>query len=494
MVTDQQVRRLFMLNEKEKSKTIAAAKAGMDPKTARKYRKIGKLPSQIRCKHDWRTRQDPFEEYWPAILEMLEINPGLEGTTIFEYLQSGNSGSYQDSQLRTLQRKLKHWRATEGPAKEVYFPQKHYPGELCASDFTHMSSLGITIRGELFKHLIYHFVLTYSNWETFTICYSESFESLSAGLQNALWELGGVPDRHRSDRMSAAVNKDCNPEKFNLNYRSLLRHYAITPERTNVRAAHENGDIETLHRHFKRAVSQALMLRGNKNFKSIAEYENFLRRIAGQLNAGRSERFAKELSVLRRLPARRFNDYKIIDKIKVGKSSTIHLQHNTYSVHSRLIGEKVQARIYVDYIEIWYAQKLIERIKRLSGESKHRINYRHIIDWLVRKPGAFENYRYKEDLFPSSWFRMAYDWLRSNMTLQANRQYVRILYCAAKEGQTVTENAIQYLLEQDKEITALNVQHLIDQRSRIPSVKDVVVETNSLVSYDALLEEVVSHG
>jgi hypothetical protein len=137
---------------------------------------------------------------------------------------------------------------------------------------------------------------------------------------------------------------------------------------------------------------------------------------------------------------------------------------------------------------------MIERIKRLSGENKHRINYRHIIDWLVRKPGAFENYRYKEDLFPSSRFRMAYDWLRSNMTLQANRQYVRILYCAAKEGQTVTENAIRYLLEQDKEITEINVQHIVKQESKIPSVTDVVVESNSLASYDALLQEVPCHG
>ena len=494
MVTNHQVRRLFMLNKKEKRKAVAAAKSGMDPKTARKYLRIGKLPSQIKCRHDWKTRKDPFEKDWPAIREMLEINPGLEGTTIFEYLQSAHPGRYQDSQLRTLQRRLKYWRATEGPAKEVYFPQKHYPGELCASDFTHMSSLGITILGELFKHMVYHFVLTYSNWETFTICYSESFESLSAGMQNALWELGGVPERHRSDRMSAAVNKDCNPETFTRNYRSLLRHYGITPERTNVKAAHENGDVEVSHRHFKRAVSQALMLRGSKEFHSIAEYEKFLRRIASQLNAGRSQRFEEELNIFRRLPARRFNDYKVIDNIKVGRSSTINLQHNTYSVHSRLIGERVQARIYVDCIEIWYAQKPVERMKRLTGESKHRINYRHIIDWLVRKPGAFENYRYKEDLFPSSWFRMAYDWLRSNMTLQANRQYVRILYCAAKEGQTVTENAVRYLIEQDKEITAINVQQLIEQRTSIPSVKDVVVQSNSLESYDTLLQEVSCHG
>lgn len=483
-----------MFNEKEKSKTIAAAKAGMDPKTARNYLKIGKLPSQIKRVHDWKTREDPFEKDWPEILEMLEINPGLEGKTIFKYLQQVNQGRYQDNQLRTLQRKFKHWRATEGPAKEVYFPQKHYPGELCASDFTHMSSLGITIRGELYKHLIYHFVLTYSNWETFTICYSESFESLSAGLQNALWELGGVPGRHRSDRMSAAVNKDCNPETFTRNYRSLMRHYGITPERTNVRSAHENGDVESSHRHFKRAVSQTLMLRGSKDFNEIAEYKKLLQKITEQLNAGRSQRFKEELNELKGLPARRVNDHKIIDDIKVGKSSTIHLLHNTYSVHSRLVGEKVQARIYVDYIEIWYAQKMVEQIERLSGENKHRINYRHIIDWLVRKPGAFENYRYKEDLFPSSWFRMAYDWLRSNMALQANRQYVRILYCAAKEGETVTEDAIRYLLKQEQELTALNIQDQVNQRSRIPSVTDVVVENNSLETYDTLLEEALCHG
>jgi len=273
-----------------------------------------------------------------------------------------------------------------------------------------------------------------------------------------------------------------------------MRHYEITAERTNVRAAHENGDVETSHRHFKRAVSQALMLRGSKEFRSVIEYEKFLRKIAGQLNAGRSERFAQELRVLRNLPARRCNDYKVIENIKVGKSSTINLLHNTYSVHSRLIGEKVHARVYVDYIELWYGQKQVEQLPRLTGSSKHRINYRHIIDWLVRKPGAFENYRYKEDLFPSSWFRMAYDWLRSHMPLHANKQYVRLLYCAAKEGQAVTEDAIRYLLDQEKEITAVSVQHQVADRSRIPALTDIVIENNSLDSYDVLLQEDLCYG
>ena len=494
MVTDQQVRRLFMLKREGLKQYQAADKASISERSARKYLKADKLPSQMSKAHDWRTREDHFEADWFDIVELLRVNPGLEAKTIFKHYQREYPGRYEDGQLRTLQRRIKHWRATEGPGKELYFAQKHHPGILCASDFTHMNSLEITIRRQAFNHLVYHFVLTYSNWETFTICYSESFESLSAGLQNALWELGGVPESHRSDRMSAAVNKDCHPEKFTRNYQCLIRHYGLKAERTNARRANENGDVETSHRHFKRAVSQALMLRGSKDFNSVSEYEKFLRNIAHQLNAGRSRRFEQDLSAIKSLPARRFNDYKVIGQIKVGKSSTIHLQKNTYSVHSRLIGERIQARIYIDYIEIWYAQKMVERIPRLRGISRHNINYRHIIDWLVRKPGAFENYRYREDLFPSSWFRMAYDWLQSNMNLQANRQYVKILYYAAKEGQTITEHAIRHILEQGTALSALEVKQQIDKRSELPPITSVFVENNKIGSYDVLLEEVVCHG
>src|SRR5690606_15796915 len=143
---------------------------------------------------------------------------GLEAKTLFEDLQRRYPAQFQDGQLRTLQRRVKQWRALEGPPKEVFFPQEHHPGELCQSDFTHMTALGVTIGGQRFEHLIYHFVLTYSNWETGTICFSESFESLSEGLQRALWQLGGVPKAHRTDRLSAAVHKDLSPEVFTDRY------------------------------------------------------------------------------------------------------------------------------------------------------------------------------------------------------------------------------------------------------------------------------------
>ena len=198
MKTDQQVRRLFMLNKKEKLKAVAATKSGMDEKTARKYLRLGRLPSQIKKPHNWQTRSASFKEIWEEAKSFLD-NPGLEAKALFEYLQRKYPGKFQDGQLRTFQRKVKVWRATEGPGKEVYFPQKHFPGDLSESDFTHMKALGITIRGELFIHLIFHFVLTWSNWETGTICFSESFEALSEGFQNAFWELGGVCKRHRID-------------------------------------------------------------------------------------------------------------------------------------------------------------------------------------------------------------------------------------------------------------------------------------------------------
>ena len=488
MVTDQQVRRLLMNSKNEKFMYQAADKARMSERTARKYLKIGKLPSQLKKNHDWPTREDPFRQDWPIILEMLELNSGLEAKTVFEYLCRDLARDYQENQLRTLQRRFKNWRATQGPAKEVYFSQIHYPGDLAASDFTHMNDLGITIQREAFSHMLFHFVLTYSNWETFTICYSESLESLSAGFQNALWELGGCPKRHRTDRMSAAVNNSCNPEKFTKNYEALLNHYAIFPERTNPNSGNENGDVESSHRHFKRTVSQALMLRGSKDFKSFEGYERFLRRLAQQLNAGRNKRLDEELKILKGLPAKRLTDYRLIDKIKVGKSSTINILKNTYSVHSRLIGERINIRVHIDRLEIWYGQKKVDTLSRLRGRSSHRINYRHIIDWLVRKPGAFENYRYKSDLFLSSWFRMAYDWLKFNIPLQANKNYVKILYYASQEGETVTENVIRYLINNNKELTAEKIKEQIDQRLKITQNIEVTVMQNELKSYDALIE------
>ena len=242
----------------------------MDAKTARKYRRLGKLPSEVNTMdRDWRTRADPFAEVWPEIQEQLPLNPGLEAKTLFADLQRRFPGRFADGQLRTLQRRLKTLAGRSGPAKEVFFAQVHHPGRLAASDFTHCTDLGVTINGVPFDHLIYHFVLTYSNWETGTICFSESLESLSEGLQNALWELGGVPQLHRTDRLTAAVQPGVEgPEAFKQRYQALLHHYGLQAQAIQAGKGNENGDVEQSHHRFKRAVDQALMLRGSRDFPS----------------------------------------------------------------------------------------------------------------------------------------------------------------------------------------------------------------------------------
>ncbi len=487
MVTDKQVRRLMKLLESGEKKGVAAMKAGMDEKTARKYVRTGKLPKDIKCKHRWRTRQDPFEGVFSEVEEKLIMFPGIEALTLFEWLKQRYPGRFSDGQLRTLQRRVKGWKALYGPGKEVFFPQEHQPGELSASDFTHMGNLGITIAGQPFDHLLYHFVLTYSNWETGSVCFSESYESLSSGLQDALWKLGGVPRMHRTDSLSAAVNNLNDREEFTRRYSGLLRHYGMKGSKTQAGKGNENGDVEQRHYRVKQAVDQALMLRGSRGFKDRAAYEQFLEWTFRQLNAGRKERFKEELQVLRRLPDRRLEDCRKI-QASVGPSSTIRVQKNVYSVHSRLIGEKVEVRLYAEYLEVWYAQRCLERIPRLRGESKHRVNYRHIIDWLVRKPGAFENYRYRRDLFPTSRFRIVYDILKDQRPTRADKEYLKILHLAARNNELGVDTVLERLIDANESISADLVEQMLYEEQHNQEIHDPYIETIDLNDYDALYE------
>ena len=486
MVTDQQVRKLMKLIAAGEPLLQAALKAGMDPKTARKYRRSGQLPSAERPPHTWRTRADPFAPVWEELRALLLVNPGLQAKTLFTYLQRQYPGRFADGQVRTLQRKLKAWRAVEGPAKEVFFPQVHSPGDLAASDFCHLTGLGITIAGQSFPHLLYHFVLCYSNWETGTLCFAESFESLSAGLQQALWELGGVPARHRTDSLSAAVHLLDGSEAFTRRYQELLAHYGLRGEHIQPGRAHENGDIEQRHHRFKVALDQALMLRGSRDFASRDAYGQFLQELFLQLNAGRSARLAAEVAQLRPLPATRLDVARSL-RVKVGPSSTIRVLRNTYSVPSRLIGEAVEVRVAVEHLEVWYGQRLIERLPRLRGHDQHRIEYRHVIDWLVRKPGAFANYRYRSDLFPTSRFRIAYDTLVAAKGQQGEREYLRLLQLAAKETQAGVDAALRTLLDQERPVSTAAVERLLRAATAIRPATEVRVTPVDLRRYDRLL-------
>ena len=448
MITDNQVKKLKKYLSQGKTLEISAARSGMDEKTARKYRDQDKLPSEIKAGRvrDWCTRGDPFKEAWDIVKPFLKINDGIEAKTLFQYLQREDPGCFSDGQLRTFQRRVKNWRALEGPAREVYFPQKHQPGRLSQSDFTHMSNLGVTLGGIPFEHMVYHFVLTYSNWETCNICFSESFESLSEGLQHSLWDLGGVPEQHQTDRLTAAVNKPDNPEKFTRSYQGVLDHYKIEGRRTNPASPNENGDVEQSHYRFKKAVDQALMLRGSRDFSCRKEYEVFLKNLLKQLNQGRLARFEEELSLLRSLPARRLDSCSRFD-VRVGPSSTIRVKHNVYSVHSRLIKERVTVRLYSDYLEIWYGQRCVE------------------------------NYRYRSDLFPTSRFRIAYDSLcKCHSPAEASKEYLRILQLAAHENEIGVDDCLRCLMDNEELVSADNVEQRLHSGKEPEVATDVAID------------------
>jgi hypothetical protein len=475
------------LIQEEQTLATAAAKAGMDETTARKYRDLERLPSQTKRQRTWRTRKDAFEEVWPEILEILERDEAVEAKTVFEYLSRQHPDRYQEGELRTLQRRIKIWRARCGLAREVMFVQDHKPGRQGQSDFTYMNSVGILIAGQLFNHLVYQFTLTYSNWESVMVCFSESFESLSAGLQKSLWEAGAVPEEHRTDSLSAAVKNLKDEDEFTERYQGLMRHYGMRASHNNPGRGHENGDVEQAHHRFKRAVEQEMILRGSRDFQSRADYEAFLDEIVNRRNGRRREKLRQELAVMRRLPERRTEDWSRWSG-KVSSFSTVNVRHNIYSVDSRLIGEHIDVRVYSEALEVWHAGQLIERIPRLRGEGRHHIQYRHIIDSLVRKPGAFAHYRYQSDLFPGVLFRVAYDSLREHDPAGADRQYVRILHLAASESEQRVDEALRFLIEQGETITADRVSEWVKSSVQF-DCRDIDIEPVQIAVYDSLLEE-----
>jgi transcriptional regulator with XRE-family HTH domain len=491
MVTDKQVKRLFKLRSMGMTKSELADKTNMDIKTVSKYLDSGKLPSQIKPEHNWQTRKDSFEDAWEYIKDLLGNNPGLEAKTIFEHLQEQNPGNYQDGQLRTLQRRIKQWRAIEGPNKEIFFDQIHHPGKLCASDFTDMNELNITISGQQFNHKLYHFILTYSNWEAGTVCFSESLESLSEGLQNALWELGRVPREHRTDRLSAAINNLSNSKEFTQRYKEILDHYNIRGQKTQPYSPHENGDIEQSNYRFKKAIDQALMLRGSRNFNSRDDYEKFLKDKFNQINSNRLDKLTEEMKHLRELPLRRIEDYREFS-VKVSPGSTIRINNNTYSVHSRLIKEHVKVLLYADHLKVYYGQSLIEEIPRLVGDNKNHIQYRHIIDSLIRKPGAFEDYKYKNDMFPTSHFKITFDLLKEQNPVNANKEYLKILNLAAKESEDQVDKALMISIDAGDDISFTGIEKIVLSESACDFSFPIEISSPvDLELYDALLEEAI---
>ncbi|HEY1794046.1 MAG TPA: IS21 family transposase [Opitutaceae bacterium] len=492
MITEHQYRRLMKHYKLTGVIDNAAMKAGMHRGTARRYLAAQAGPDVLKLPHTWRTRSDPLSGIWPEAERWLEESPEVEAKALFEYLLATYPDKVDGRALRTFQRRISEWLRRHGPPKEVFFAQVHEPGECIQTDWTNANELGVTIAGDAHPHLLCHSVLPYSNWEWAIPCLSESVLSLKGGLQSALWELRGVPRFSQTDQSSIATHQLKRGEGrrgFNAEYAALCKHLDMEPRTIAVASPNQNGDVEAAQGVIKRRIKNQLILRRSRDFASVPAYAVFLARVCRGANALREPKVAEERATLRPLPATRFPETHETT-VRVSSYSTARVRACAYSVPARLIGAFVQAHLSEDTVRFVYRGDEIASYPRSIGKVP-RIDYRHIIASLVRKPGAFARYIYREELFPRPVFRQAYDRLSAAEERRASERYLRLLQLASDFGEDRVADHLGALLRAGELplADALEVQ-LRDPAPAAPMA--LTVFTPELGSYDALITEVAS--
>jgi hypothetical protein len=425
---------------------------------------------------------------------MLEREPRLEPTTLFETLQELYPGQYDDK-LRTVQRRVEHWKAKHGKPKEVMFKIQHAPGDLGLSDFTHLKGLTVTVKGHPFQHILYHYRLAFSGWQYVQVIQGgESFVGLSQGLQNALFACGGVPQHHRTDSLSAAYRNTGgrNPQLTQM-YAAICDHYRMQPTRNNPGVAHENGSVESSHGYFKRRLCQALYRRGSFDFETVAQYQAFIESVIAKLNAKCRQKFELERPSLQSLPRYRTADYEVLSS-RVSAYSTISVRCILYTVPSRLIGAHLTLHLYHDRIVGFVGTTPVVDLPRIhvpgsAGIRRARcINYRHVVESLRRKPRAFLYCQWQQDLLPDAdWRELWQHMKRSTAPDTAARWMVEALYIAATQDREV--EVATYLQSElaAGTFTLHRLQHQFKLMVSLP-LPEVASVQHELASYDQLLQ------
>jgi hypothetical protein len=495
MMTYQQYQRL-MSEYKETGKiTQSALKADVHPQTARKYIRAGQSPAQLQVPHTWRTRPDPLARVWEEVAAMLRDTPELEAQTLFEYFLARPDSGLEAHHLRTFQRRVRQWRATHGPEREVFFAQERKPGELMQLDWTYAQELQVTIQGEALDHLFCHCVLPYSNWAWATRCLSESFLSLVSGLQAALAQLGRCPPNLGTDNSSAATHEleamPGRPRGYNSEYLELCTHYDVTPVTIHVGCPHEQGDVESANGHLKRRLQQHLLLRGSRDFASVEAYDRFVQGVLRAANVPRQPRLAEELAAMRPLPAGRLAEYREYAPV-VSSQSLIRVRGHSYSVPSRLIGHTLRVELHEAVLKVYLGREFLMELPRLRGARRAQVDFRHLITALLRKPGAFLHYRHREALYPSPVFRAAHDRLVADHGERPGViEYLQVLKLAAEETVEQVESVLRAQLALPGKWRALQVrEQLVPTMGKVIALAEL---TPSLGAYDTLLESEVAH-
>ena len=426
---------------------MSAMKAGMDPKTARKYVLSGVVGVAARRPRPWRTRPDPLGAAWVRAEGYLRAAPELEATALFEHLLATEGEVLLAGQLRTFQRRVRQWRLEHGPDPEVIFAQEHRPGEVLQLDWTHATELGVTIAGQPLEHRLCQAVLPYSNWQWATRCQSESLLSLRHGLQAALHRLGKVPAQLQIDNSSAATHQlsGAGGREFNAEFLSLVGHYGLVPRTIGIQCPNQNGDVESGNGHLQRRLLQHLLLRGSRDFASEADYDRFVTDVLLRANAGRQAKVAEELAVMRELPPTRLCEYDELD-CRVSSHSTIRVKQVSYSVPARFIGRRLRARVSEQRVDVYHGAELVAELVR-ARDRRAVIDYRHLIQALLRKPGALARYRHREELFPDATYRAAHDQLvRDHGQRPGELEYLRLLKLTAELGVAAVAGRLRELV------------------------------------------------
>ena len=492
-ITDQQAR-LYMTLRKTHHQNVAAAMSGFSTSTGYRLEKDPRAPSRKKgARRHGGGKPDPLAGIWDSdIVPMLDGAPGLKSVTILHEVCRRYPDRNLLSARRTLERRIRTWKAVHGPEKEVIFRQEHPPGRQGMSDFSECGDLAITIAGEPLDHRIYHFALVYSGWEHVEVVLGgESFTALAVGLQNALWSLGGVPLEHRSDSLSAAfanLDKDARDD-LRRRYEDLCADYAMTPTRNNRGIARENGSIESRHGHVKERVRQALLLRASADFDTLDDYRRFLAELIGRQNALHRRELAIEAPLLKDLPARRSTDYDN-ESVTVSTAGGFSLRKVFYTVPSTYIGHRLRVRLYDDRLECYLGTShafTLPRGRAPAGRRDHVINYHHVIHSLRRKPQALANLTYRDKLFPRQVFARTWEALAAALDQRlACRTMVGLLWLAHDRA---CEGELAAVLQDLLDTARLPDLNELERRFERPvhEAPSVTVEMPETTVYDALL-------
>jgi hypothetical protein len=483
------------------SQQIAADAVGISVRSAQRIERGELQPQnqQQRGRH-WRTRPDPLADVWDSVLvPMLERAPQLEPQTLLLHLEQTFPGQEWFRRKRTIQRRVEQWRALYGPGQEVMFLQEHRAGVLGISDFTLLKGAPITIGGEVLEHRLFHFRLPFCGWCHVEVIHGGgSFVALSEALQNALVLCGGVPAEHRTDSLSACFrNRDGSyAGDYTSRYRELCAHLGVIATRNNRGVAHENGAIEGPHRHWKHRLEQQLIQRGSRDFATETDYRQLVAQVSASLN-NRAEvegKLAIERLHLQPLPVQRFADYEPV-VARVRSTSTIEVRSITYSVPSRLIGHQLTVHLRHDRLDLFLRSQFIETIQRLHARKGHkgplrRIDFRHVIESLRRKPRALLRAQLQADILPGkAWHRIWRQLLAALPPEEAARVMVDALHVAARADDLAgVERYLRRALRSGQvSLTALRDHYGLRPPRGLLALPQLDIPEHTLSSYDELL-------